>query len=62
MSRLNDKCKMLDRAFELILCPFCGARLNRIMKDEGSLLPTSCEICGKHRLVPKCILVCEVKL
>jgi len=42
---------------ELIMCPYCGARLNRIGKG---LLPTSCHECGHERFTPKIIKVSEV--
>jgi hypothetical protein len=41
---------------ELIVCPFCASRLNRI---EG-LLPTSCRECEKHNFKPKILFVKEV--
>ena len=42
---------------EVILCPFCGARLNRVGKG---LLPTSCHECSHQRFTPKVISVLEV--
>ena len=42
---------------ELIMCPYCGARLNRVGKG---LLPTSCSECMKQRFSPKLIKVSEV--
>ena len=42
---------------ELILCPFCGARLNRVGKG---LLPTSCHECMHQRFTPKVMSVLEV--
>ncbi len=44
--------------FELIMCPYCGARLNKI--GEGNLIPTSCHECMHQRLTPKIIKVKEV--
>lgn len=41
---------------ELILCPYCGARLNRV----GKLLPTSCQECSHNRFTPKTMKVVEV--
>ena len=43
---------------ELIMCQYCGARLNRVGK--GLLLPTSCHDCGHDRFEPKIIKVMEV--
>ena len=42
---------------ELILCVYCGARLNRVGKG---LLPTSCHECMHQRFTPKLIKVSEV--
>ena len=42
---------------EIILCPFCGARLNRI---GNGLLPTSCHGCNHQRFTPRVIKVLEV--
>ena len=42
--------------FELITCPYCGARLNRVKL----LIPTSCEVCNKHKIVPEVRIIKEV--
>lgn len=57
---LKDKYKILYEAFELILCPYCGARLNRVIRGGERILPTSCDICNKHNIAVKTLLVCEV--
>ena len=41
---------------ELITCTYCGARLNRVKL----LIPTSCEVCNKHRVVPKLRMIKEL--
>ncbi|KKK55834.1 hypothetical protein LCGC14_3070600 [marine sediment metagenome] len=42
---------------ELIMCPYCGARLNRVGKG---LLPTSCHECVHDRFTPKVMKIMEV--
>lgn len=42
---------------EIIMCPYCGARLNRVGKG---LLPTSCHECMHQRFTSKIIKVLEV--
>jgi len=42
---------------ELLMCPYCGARLNRVGKG---LLPTSCHECMHQRFTPKIMNVLEV--
>ncbi len=42
---------------ELITCPYCGVRLNRVGKG---LLPTSCHECMHQRFTPKIMNVLEV--
>jgi len=51
---MEDK-EFIDKYFnsnpiEVILCIYCGARLNRVGKINQ--LPTSCSICGKHNFTP----------
>jgi hypothetical protein len=48
---------MTEAPFELILCPYCGARLNRV----ETLLPTSCHECMHQRFKPKVMEVIKVK-
>jgi len=45
-------------SFELIMCPYCSARLNRVGKNN--LIPTSCHECMHQRFNPKVISVKEV--
>jgi len=42
---------------EVLMCPYCGARLNRVGKG---LLPTSCDECMKQKFTPKVMNVSEV--
>lgn len=43
---------------ELIMCPYCGARLNRVGKEN--LLPTSCTKCSKSEFTPTILQVLDV--
>lgn len=47
-----------DEAIEILLCPYCGSRLNRV---NTNLLPTSCHECLHQRFVPKILMMKEVK-
>ena len=42
---------------EVLLCPYCGSRLNRVGKG---LLPTSCHECAHQRFTPRIMNVMEV--
>jgi len=42
---------------EVITCPYCGTRLNRVGKG---LLPTSCHECVHQRFTPRVRQVLEV--
>jgi len=58
-----EKWKVLDEEtepLEMLLCPFCGARLNRVGKHN--ILPTSCHECSHERFEPKSLRVSEVIL
>lgn len=47
-----------ESSFELIICPYCGSRLNRVGKNN--ILPTSCDGCNKQRFEPKVMRVVDI--
>lgn len=56
---MTEKIRIKSTPFELIMCPYCGARLNRFSKQQ--LLPTSCISCEKHNIIVKIMMVVEVE-
>ena len=62
MKKIKWEIKDDTEPFELIMCPYCSARLNRIVYQNkiNKLLPTSCHECLKSRFYPNVILVKEV--
>lgn len=67
LEHLNKKYEILSEPLTLILCPYCGARLNLkprllVNKIEVGVLPETCCVCkheinGSHKILE----VCEVK-